>query len=135
MPAAIAARPTAPAGLDVRLDRVGVRFGTLAALEGLDLDVRAGTFTAIIGPNGCGKSTLLRLIAGLLAPSAGTVVVGGTTPNAGDGRVGFAFQQPRLIPWRSTLENVVLPLELAGSTLGERRDRGMQALQRVGLEG
>jgi NitT/TauT family transport system ATP-binding protein len=135
MPAAAAAPPLAPAGLDVRLDGVEVRFGALAALDGMSLEVRAGSFTAIIGPNGCGKSTLLRVAAGLLPPSAGSVTVGGTVPRAGDGRVGLAFQQPRLIPWRSTLENVVLPLELAGVPLGARRDRGLEALARVGLDG
>jgi NitT/TauT family transport system ATP-binding protein len=132
---AAAAAPVAPAGLDVRLDGVGVRFGSLAALDGLSLEVRAGSFTVIIGPNGCGKSTLLRLVAGLLAPSAGRVWVGSADPRAGDGRVGLAFQQPRLVPWRATLENVALPLELAGTPLRERRDRATEALARVGLDG
>jgi NitT/TauT family transport system ATP-binding protein len=133
--AATAAPPTAPAGLEVRLEGVGVAFGAVAALDGLTLHVAPGSFTTIIGPNGCGKSTLLRLIAGLLAPTAGRVTVGGTAPRAGDGRVGLAFQQPRLIPWRSTLENVALPLECAGAPLAERRARGAEALSRVGLDG
>ena len=135
MTAAPAPPFTAPAGLDVRLDGVAVQFGSLAALDGLGLEIRAGSFMAIIGPNGCGKSTLLRLIAGLLAPSSGRVVIGGTPPRAGDGRVGLAFQQPRLIPWRSTLDNVTLPLELDGTLPAERRDRGFEALERVGLDG
>lgn len=134
MPAAAAA-PDAPTGLDVRLDGVGVRFGELAALEDLTLEVRGGSFTVIIGPNGCGKSTLLRLIAGLLVPSHGLVTVGGAGPRGGDGRVGLAFQQPRLIPWRATIDNVALPLELTGTPLAERRDRARVALARVGLEG
>jgi NitT/TauT family transport system ATP-binding protein len=130
---ATTAPPSAPSGLAVRLANVGVRFGALNVLDGLALDVPAGSFTAIIGPNGCGKSTLLRIVAGLLTPSAGTVTVGGMAPQAGDGRVGLAFQQPRLIPWRSTLANVVLPLELAGLPAAERRERGLLALDRVGL--
>jgi NitT/TauT family transport system ATP-binding protein len=124
-------------GLAVRLDGVGVRFstrdGAVEALEGLDLEVEAGSFTAVIGPNGCGKSTLLRVVAGLLAPSAGSVRVGDAAPRPGDGRVGLAFQQPRLVPWRTTLENVAMPLELAGVPSGDRHARGHVALERVGL--
>lgn len=129
------ARPTD--ALDVRLDGVTVRFaapgGALAALDGLALEAPAGSFTVVIGPNGCGKSTLLRLVAGLLTPSSGAVLVGGAPPSAGDGRVGLAFQQPRLVPWRSTLDNVALPLELAGVEATERRSRASEALERVGL--
>lgn len=125
--------------LDVRLDGVGVRFGSAAggvlALDGCSLAVPAGSFTVIIGPNGCGKSTLLRAVAGLLAPTSGEVRVGGGQPRAGDGRVSLAFQQPRLIPWRSTLENVALPLEIRGVPRPERVARATDALERVGLAG
>jgi NitT/TauT family transport system ATP-binding protein len=126
-------------GLDVAIDAVGVRFaspaGELQALADCSLEAPAGSFTVIIGPNGCGKSTLLRLVAGLLAPSAGVVLVGGAEPRAGDGRVGLAFQQPRLVPWRSVIDNVALPLEVDGTPLSERRQRGHEALERVGLAG
>lgn len=128
---------TDPRGLDIAIGDVGVRFGApgagVHALEGLSLDIPAGSFTVVIGPNGCGKSTLLRLVAGLLAPDTGTVAVGGSRPRPGDGRVGLAFQQPRLVPWRSTVDNVALPLELAGVGASERRDRAAAALERVGL--
>lgn len=127
------------AGLDVRLDGVGVRFGApggqLQAIDQLSLDVPAGSFTVIIGPNGCGKSTLLRLVAGLLPATAGSVSVGGAAPGAGDGRVALAFQQPRLVPWRTTVANVELPLELDGVSAAERRERAVLALERVGLAG
>lgn len=126
-------------GLDVTIRDVGVRFGApqggVEALAGFSLEVEAGSFTVIIGPNGCGKSTLLRLVAGLLAPTTGNVTVDGRIPREGDARVGLAFQQPRLIPWRPTLDNVALPLELAGVPVGERRERAAQALERVGLAG
>lgn len=126
-------------GLAVRFDAVGVRFagpaGEIEALRGMSLDVPLGSFTAIIGPNGCGKSTLLRLVAGLLAPSEGHASVGGERPRPGDGRVGLAFQQPRLVPWRTTLENVALPLELNGVPSSERRARAGRALERVGIAG
>jgi NitT/TauT family transport system ATP-binding protein len=141
-------RPSSPAftaasGLAVRLEGVRVSFpapgGSLVALKGLSLDVPAGSFTVVIGPNGCGKSTLLRLVAGLLTPEQGTVVLGegaaGAPPRAGDGRVGLAFQQPRLVPWLPTLENVALPLSLAGASPAEQRERAWVALERVGLAG
>ena len=126
-------------GLGISLDSVDARFttagGTIDALAGLDLEVAAGSFTVVIGPNGCGKSTLLRVIAGLKAPDAGRVVVGGSAPVAGDGRVGLAFQQPRLMPWRSVLDNVALPMELDSVAPDVRRTRAEDALARVGLTG
>jgi NitT/TauT family transport system ATP-binding protein len=124
-------------GLDLSLDGVHARFaiagGQIEALDGLDLAVDAGSFTAVIGPNGCGKSTLLRVIAGLKAPDAGEVLVGGSEPAVGDGRVGLDFQQPRLVPWRSVVDNVALPMELAGVAPDVRRDRAEAALAQVGL--
>ncbi|MGH2385119.1 MAG: ABC transporter ATP-binding protein [Candidatus Limnocylindria bacterium] len=135
----MSSQPTSPAGLDVRIDDVGVRFGTpgggVEALAGCSLEIEAGSFTVIIGPNGCGKSTLLRLVAGLLSPTTGAVTVDGRASLPGDGRVGLAFQQPRLVPWRSTLENVALPLELSGAAAGERRERAARALDRLSLAG
>jgi NitT/TauT family transport system ATP-binding protein len=126
-------------GLGVTMRDAGLRFagpgGGVEALAGCSLEIAAGSFTVIIGPNGCGKSTLLRLIAGLLQPTAGAVAVDGRAPLPGDGRVGLAFQQPRLIPWRTTLDNVALPLELAGIPLADRRARASEALDRVGLGG
>jgi len=131
--------PDNPGGLPVVVDAVGVRFGApgdgVEALAECSLSVASGSFTVVIGPNGCGKSTLLRLVAGLLAPTRGSVTVGGEPPRPGDGRVGLAFQQPRLVPWRSTLANVALPLELAGVGPPERRERARLALERVGLAG
>ena len=130
---------TSGSGLDVGIDAVGVRFaspaGPMETLDAFSLEVPAGSFTVVIGPNGCGKSTLLRLVAGLLDPTVGAVRIGGTAPRAGDGRVGIAFQQPRLVPWRSVLDNVALPLELTGAAADERARRATEALERVGLGG
>jgi NitT/TauT family transport system ATP-binding protein len=129
--------PPTATGLDLSLDGVDARFATadgqIEALAGLDLAARADSFTAVIGPNGCGKSTLLRLLAGLKVPDAGRVLVGGVAPVAGDGRVGLDFQQPRLVPWRSVIENVALPMELAGVAPEARRGRAEAALAQVGL--
>ena len=134
-------RAIAHASLSVRLDDVSLSFSStsapLLALRSLTLDIPAGSLTVIIGPNGCGKSTLLRLIAGLLKPTTGSVFLGegdaAAAPRAGDGRVGLAFQQPRLVPWLSTLENVSLPLTLGGVPAAEGRERAREALTRVGL--
>ena len=90
---------TTSSGLDLSIDDVALRFATpsgpLTALEHCSLEIPAGSFTVIIGPNGCGKSTLLRLLAGLLAADDGRVTVGGAPARPGDPRVGLAFQQPR----------------------------------------
>jgi NitT/TauT family transport system ATP-binding protein len=130
----------AGSGLPITLRDVTVSFptregGRLVALRDFSLDVPAGSVTALIGPNGCGKSTALRVIAGLLTPDQGIVGLdGGAAPHPGDGRVGLVFQQPRLIPWLSTIDNVALPLAMARVALDERRARAGEALRRVGLE-
>ena len=92
-----------------------------------------GEIVAIVGPNGSGKSTLLRLIAGLLQPESGTIEIGGAPVTQADPRVGFVFQEPRLLPWRSTISNVAFPLELAGVAAGARNDKATAMLDLVGL--
>jgi NitT/TauT family transport system ATP-binding protein len=130
---------TAAEAAQIDIRAVGVRFdspaGGVTALDELSLSVPAESFTVVIGPNGCGKSTLLRVIAGLLEPSRGSVVVGGTVPRAGSGQVGIAFQQPRLMPWRTLHDNVALPLEIRGVPEDRRRSTALVALERVGLNG
>lgn len=105
----------------------------VVALSGIDLDIRRGEFAAIVGASGCGKSTLLRIIAGLTGPSAGTCSVeagGVATP-----KIGFVFQEPTLMPWRSLAGNVGLPLQLAGVPAREQDIRVAEALALVGLDG
>ena len=102
----------------VQLDRVKLRYraggrsGTLA-VEHADLKVNQGEMVAIVGPSGCGKSSLLKLISGLMLATAGTVRVDGTPVTRPLKKVGMAFQNPTLLPWRTTLENVLLPLEVS----------------------
>jgi NitT/TauT family transport system ATP-binding protein len=108
---------------------VGKTFASgAAALGHLDLAVREGEFVTLLGPSGCGKSTTLRIIAGLLAPSRGSVAWG-----AGRGDVGFVFQEPTLAPWSSVFDNVWLPLRLRGVSRAAARREVEAALARVGL--
>jgi NitT/TauT family transport system ATP-binding protein len=107
--------------------------GRAAVVEGISLTVAPGEFVVLIGANGTGKSTILRLLAGLLPPASGSVTIAGRPTNGPDPRVGFVFQDPRLLPWRSTLDNVAFPLELAGWTRVQREARAREALRLVGL--
>src|ERR1700742_810418 len=106
----------------------------VAALGPLDLDVRHGEFVSLLGPSGCGKSTALRLIAGLNAPTSGTVELVHREAQARAGQtIGFVFQEPTLMPWASVRDNVRLPLKLAGARPAEASARVTEALTQVGL--
>ncbi len=106
----------------------------VAALGPIDLEVRRGEFVSLLGPSGCGKSTALRLIAGLSAPSSGTVRVARAAAEANGGHpVGFVFQEPTLMPWTSVRENVRLPLKLAHVPHSSAKVRVDEALAQVGL--
>src|SRR5215813_4692026 len=115
----------AGAALAVELENATVRFqserGSVTALESVGLKVAPGGFVSLLGPSGCGKSTLLRLVADLVPPTLGTVsVLGGPPERARLNReLGFVFQDATLLPWRSALENVRLPLEVGP----KKRDR------------
>ena len=111
------------------------RTGAVEALRGMDLQVDDGEFVAVVGRSGCGKSTLLRIVAGLLAPTEGRVVVDGT-PVAGPRRdIAMMFQRPALLPWRTVLHNVLLPVEIFGWKRREHRAMAEQLLEMVGLTG
>jgi NitT/TauT family transport system ATP-binding protein len=106
----------------------------VTALGPLDLDVKRGEFVSLLGPSGCGKSTALRLIAGLTAPSSGTVNVSHRASEARAGHsIGFVFQEPTLMPWASVRDNVRLPLRLAHVPATETDQRIGEALAQVGL--
>jgi NitT/TauT family transport system ATP-binding protein len=123
------------AGLAVSLRAVTKVYDSgVTALGPLDLDVRKGEFVSLLGPSGCGKSTALRLIAGLSAPTFGSV---GVAHRSGEARgahgIGFVFQEPTLMPWTSVRENVRLPLKLAHAPAVEANRRVDAALTQVGL--
>jgi NitT/TauT family transport system ATP-binding protein len=125
----------APSVSEVSLRGVGRRFeGGVTVFEGLDLDVPRGQFVAILGPSGCGKSTLLRMVAGLDRPDAGAVRVDGRDPCTQHQRnTAYVFQDAHLLPWRSAVRNVELPLELMGVARAARREAAMHALEQVDL--
>jgi NitT/TauT family transport system ATP-binding protein len=124
---------TRPAGVAVSLRGVTKVYDNgVMALGPLDLDVCKGEFVSLLGPSGCGKSTALRLIAGLNAPTSGSVGVSQGQARATRG-IGFVFQEPTLMPWTSVRENVRLPLKLAHAPAAEANTRVGEALARVGL--
>jgi NitT/TauT family transport system ATP-binding protein len=121
----------------IHLGKVSKRYetGTLA-LQGIDLDIEEGDFITLVGPSGCGKSTLLRIMAGLGDATEGVVSVLGDASQLtkkNEGQLGFVFQDANLMPWRTVLENVELPLELRGISKIERRVEAEKVLQLVGL--
>ncbi|MEV4316730.1 ABC transporter ATP-binding protein [Actinocrispum sp. NPDC049592] len=111
------------------------RADPLVALDGIDLTVDTNEFVTLIGRSGCGKSTLLRLIAGLLPPSAGSVLVDGVPVTGPRRDVSFMFQQPALLPWRSVLANVLLPIEIFGLDQRSYKNHAIELLDLVGMKG
>jgi NitT/TauT family transport system ATP-binding protein len=105
----------------------------VTVLDDVSFDVSAHGICAVVGPNGSGKSTLLRLVAGLLVPDGGTIEIDGVAVADADQRVGLVFQEPRLLPWRTAIDNVAFPLELAGVGRRARRERARALLELVGL--
>lgn len=108
------------------------------ALDDVNFKLSAGRFGSIIGPSGCGKSTLLRLIADLMSPTSGTLAVGHGTPEQArlENAMGFVFQSPTLLPWRTIKQNIELPLAIVGKNNARLAGMGSQALiELVGLKG
>jgi sulfonate transport system ATP-binding protein len=121
------------AGAAVTLRGVTKAFGAHRVLQGIDLDIALGEFVAIVGRSGCGKSTLLRLIAGLDAPSSGTITVDGQSTGWRDD-VRLMFQEPRLLPWQRVVANVEVGLTHSRDR-HDRRRHAEDTLVQVGLAG
>lgn len=123
----------------IKIESVSKQFGQprdgVLALRDVSLSVRAGEFLSIIGPSGCGKSTLLRVIADLLAPSAGRVAINDHTPQVARRarECSVVFQSPTLMEWRSVTRNIELPLEITGAPRAERQARAAQLLDLIRL--
>jgi ABC-type nitrate/sulfonate/bicarbonate transport system ATPase subunit len=123
----------------VHLDRVGMAFptpgGTFRALAPLELQIETGRFVSLVGPSGCGKSTLFNIIAGLLQPTEGCILIDGEDATGAIGRVGYMLQKDLLLPWRTVLDNVILGMEIQGLPRREARQRALPLLQKYGLAG
>ena len=119
----------------IRLDRVSKSFGSVEALQDVSLTVGAGEFVAIVGASGCGKSTLLRLVAGLVPPTAGHVVLGGTAVTVPRADTAMVFQAATLLPWADVLRNVTFPLRLMRKAGGDTEARARALLATAGLAG
>jgi NitT/TauT family transport system ATP-binding protein len=109
--------------------------GALTAIDRVSFDVAPGEFLAVIGPSGCGKSTLFNVIGGLLDGYQGRVTVGGETVRGPHSAIGMVFQEESTFPWRTVIENVAFPLEIAGVAKAERLERARHFVALVGLAG
>ncbi len=123
----------------IDLQKVGMTYmaasGPVEALADISLRVGAGQFVSLVGPSGCGKSTLLRIVAGLRPATRGEVNVTGRKVTRPIPDIGMVFQAPILLKWRSILQNVLLPAELAGRDASGLRGRALQLLDMAGLGG
>jgi len=119
----------------IHIQGLSKSFGDVLALREIDCSIAQGSFVSIVGPSGCGKSTLLRILAGLLDYSEGNVMLDGEPIRGTRGDIGFVFQNSILLPWRSILENVMLPAEVLGLDMKAARERAMHLLHMVRLDG
>jgi NitT/TauT family transport system ATP-binding protein len=132
---------TAPARSSdyIRIEGLSKRFGGghdgVLALDQIDCSIEQGSFVTIVGPSGCGKSTLLRILAGLLGYEVGSVLLDGQPIHGTRRDVGVVFQNSILLPWRTILENVMLPAEVIGLDMRQARERALQLLHMVRLDG
>jgi len=112
---------------------------SVIAIDRLDLTIAPSEVVAIVGQTGCGKSTFFDLMIGLDAPTEGSIRIGDKSPHADfdhfRGKIATVFQQDRLLPWRTAIDNAKLPLELLGLPEGEQRERALDWLKRLGLGG
>jgi ABC-type nitrate/sulfonate/bicarbonate transport system ATPase subunit len=109
--------------------------GVFHALAPVTLSIPQGRFVSLIGPSGCGKSTIFNIIAGLLEPTGGRVLIDGVDATGTIGRVGYMLQKDLLLPWRTVLDNTILGMEIQGVRLREARARALPLLHRYGLSG
>jgi NitT/TauT family transport system ATP-binding protein len=132
--APVAARAPVLAVTDI-VKRFGDGDDAVLAVDGVSFDIAQGEFVSIIGPSGCGKSTLFNIIGGLAGDFAGRVSVDGKPVSGTHAAFGMVFQEESTFPWRSVIDNVAFPLELAGMSRRERHERARRFVSMVGLDG
>ncbi len=122
----------------IRMSRVGKTYrtkrGEVTALSNLTFDIRESEFVTVVGPSGCGKSTILKIVSGLLPASTGTVEVFGETVTSPRPDAGMVFQSPRLLKWRTVLDNVLLPIEIMRRPRQQYVARAMELLELAGVK-
>jgi NitT/TauT family transport system ATP-binding protein len=118
----------------LRLANVQKSFNRLQAIHNISVEVGDGEFVSIVGPSGCGKSTMLMMIAGLMAPSSGAIVIDGKQVAGPRPDVGVVFQNPVLLPWRTVFDNVLFPIELLRLSRAKYRERARELLKMTKLE-
>jgi ABC-type nitrate/sulfonate/bicarbonate transport system ATPase subunit len=123
--------------LAVRTQKLVMSFGDETILNGINLEVSTGDFVCLLGPSGCGKSTMLRIFGDLIAPSRGEVRVFGEQPDRTWHRLAYVFQNPRLLQWRTAIDNVLLGMQLRGTSTSrdEQRREAREYLERLGIGG
>jgi len=108
--------------------------GSIDALSNVSFEAEEGETVVIVGPSGCGKTTLLRIFAHLIEPTKGKVIFQDRiSPNSVNSEFGFVFQEPTLMPWRTVIENIILPLEVIGRDKNEIQERAEKLLNLLGL--
>jgi len=133
----VLARTRAPLIVAARLNKTYAAHDgeAIVALKDLDFEIGEGEFVTVVGPSGCGKSTLLKILAGILAGGTGNLTLAGAPVDGPSRRVGVVFQAPVLLPWRTVIENVLLPIDVQRRGRAAHLDRARELLRMVGLEG
>ena len=124
----------------IRFEGIEKRYRTVSgeinhALSEIFLSIPNGEFLSIVGPSGCGKSTMLKILAGITTASAGTLYIEGRATAGPQHNIGIVFQEPTLLPWHTVVRNVLIPADVARIPRTKLRDRAMELLRLVGLEG
>jgi NitT/TauT family transport system ATP-binding protein len=119
----------------ISIQEVSKSFGSTLAIDSVSFDLAENSFVSIVGPSGCGKSTLLRMVAGLIQPSSGAIIVRDEKVTRPIRDIGMVFQSPALLPWRSTIKNILFVAEMGGLRAAAHIKRATELMELAGLTG